>query len=92
MIRTFIMGVKNMAYIGLLAAALTTFSFVPQAIKTLKDKNTAGISLGMYSMFTVGVLMWLVYGIANKDIPLILANFVTLIFACIILIMKVKYK
>ncbi len=81
-----------MAFIGWIAAALTTFSFLPQAIKTVKEKNTAGISLGMYSMFTVGVFLWLVYGFIIGDIPLMLSNIVTFIFASIVLTMKLKYK
>lgn len=85
-------GVSNLQYVGWVAALLTTLSFLPQAIKTVKEKNTEGISLGMYGMFTSGVLLWLIYGLSIKDIPLILANFITFIFACIILIMKLKYK
>lgn len=81
-----------MVYIGWIAAALTTLSFLPQALKTLKDKNTSGISLGMYSMFTAGVFLWLVYGLIIGDFPLVLANFITFIFAAIILSMKLKYK
>lgn len=81
-----------MAFIGWAAAALTTFSFLPQAIKTLKDKDTSGISLGMYSMFTAGVLLWLIHGIIINDIPLLMANVITFIFAATILFMKIKYK
>lgn len=81
-----------MAYIGWIAAALTTLSFLPQAVKTVKDKNTSGISLSMYSMFTAGVFLWLVYGVIIGDFPLALANFITFIFAAIILYMKLKYK
>lgn len=81
-----------MAFIGWAAAALTTLSFLPQAVKTVKDKDTSGISLGMYSMFTAGVFLWLVYGMIIGDFPIVLANFITFIFAAIILIMKLKYK
>jgi MtN3 and saliva related transmembrane protein len=49
-----------MVYIGWIAAFLTTLAFLPQAIKTVKEKNTSGISLGMYSIFTAGVLTWLI--------------------------------
>ncbi|MBC2579528.1 SemiSWEET transporter [Clostridium sp. DJ247] len=77
---------------GTLAALLTTFSFLPQAIKVIKTKDTKGISLVMYNMFVLGVFCWLVYGIQIKDLPVILANFVTFIFASIILIFKIKYK
>lgn len=78
--------------IGLLAAICTTISFLPQAIKTIKTKNTSGISLGMYSLFSFGTLLWFIYGITDKNLPVALANGVTLIFACIILIYKLRYK
>ncbi|MCM1988431.1 SemiSWEET transporter [Oceanirhabdus seepicola] len=79
-------------YVGLLAALLTTVSFLPQAIKVIKEKNTTGISLGMYSMFTVGVFLWLIYGISRSDFPVIIANATTFVFAGTILTMKIKYK
>jgi len=78
--------------IGLAAATCTTFSFLPQAIKVIKTKHTKDLSLAMYSIFTTGVFLWLVYGVLVKDIPLIVANVVTLIFAVTILIMKIRYK
>ena len=78
--------------IGLLAAIATTSSFLPQAIKTIKTKNTLGISLGMYSIFSFGTLLWFIYGIMDHDWPIIIANGITLIFACIILGYKIKYK
>jgi MtN3 and saliva related transmembrane protein len=77
---------------GYVAAILTTLSFLPQAIKTIKEKNTEGISLVMYSLFTSGVLMWLVYGLFVKDAPIIIANAITLILAVIILALKIKYS
>jgi len=78
--------------IGLAAAACTTFSFLPQAIKVIKTKQTKDLSLLMYSVFTTGVLLWLIYGISVNDTPLIIANCITLIFAVTILIMKIRYK
>ena len=77
--------------IGFLAAICTTISFLPQAIKIIKTKETAGISLSMYLIFTTGVFLWLIYGIAKNDIPVSLANGVTLIFAGIIIRFKLKY-
>ncbi|MGG1679354.1 SemiSWEET transporter [Neobacillus sp. NRS-1170] len=77
---------------GYLAAILTTLSFLPQAIKTIREKNTEGISFIMYGMFTAGVLLWLIYGLFIKDIPIIVANFITLILALTILVLKVKYS
>lgn len=76
------------AFIGLLAAALTTLSFVPQAILVLRTRETAGISLTMYAMFTVGIGAWLAYGILREDMPIIVANVVTLTLASLILGMK----
>ena len=78
--------------VGYIAAILTTISFLPQAIKTIKEKNTEGISLVMYSLFTIGVFMWLVYGLFLKDTPIIVANGLTLVLAVTILTLKIKYS
>ena len=78
--------------IGYLAAFGTTVSFLPQAIKTIQTKDTSGISLLMYAFFTVGTLLWLIYGIMSGSLPVAIANAITLIFACIILVYKVRYK
>jgi MtN3 and saliva related transmembrane protein len=77
---------------GYAAAVLTTLSFLPQAVKTIKEKNTEGISLSMYSLFTIGVLLWLLYGLFMKDIPIIAANGVTFILSATILTLKIKYS
>lgn len=79
-------------YIGYIAATLTTISFLPQAIQVFKTKNVASISLGMYCIFTTGVLLWLIYGVLQKDAPIIIANAVTLVLACAILVMKWRYE
>lgn len=76
--------------IGHVAAVLTTVSFLPQAIQTIKTKETEGISIYMYSLFTVGVAMWLAYGIYYQILPIILANSFTIIFAIIILTYKIR--
>jgi MtN3 and saliva related transmembrane protein len=78
--------------IGLLAAFGTTVSFLPQAIKTIQTKDTSGISLAMYSLFTAGTLLWLIYGILSGSLPVTIANAITLIFASIILVYKIRYK
>jgi len=78
--------------VGLVAAFCTTLSFVPQAIQTIKTKNTKGISLSMYSLFTVGTILWLTYGIMSGSYPIIVANVVTIILAIIILVYKLIYK
>jgi MtN3 and saliva related transmembrane protein len=73
---------------GLVAAFMTTSSFLPQAIKTIRTKDTSSISLSMYILFTAGTLMWLVYGIASHNFPVSLANGITLILASVILYFK----
>lgn len=78
--------------IGMSAAILTTVSFLPQAIKAIKTKDTKGISLSMYCIFFMGVTLWLIYGVLINDLPIILANGVTFILAGSILILKLKYK
>jgi len=78
--------------VGFAAAFLTTASFLPQAIKTIRTKNTAGISLFMYSLFALGTLGWLLFGMFSGNMPVMAANAVTLVFAVIILIYKIKYK
>ncbi len=77
--------------IGYLAAALTTFSFVPQALHTFRTRDVRGISLGMYGAFTVGIALWLVYGLALGTWPIVVANAITLVLAGSILWMKLRY-
>jgi MtN3 and saliva related transmembrane protein len=78
--------------IGFAAAFGTTISFLPQAIKTIQTKDTSGISLYMYALFTGGTLLWLIYGVLSGALPVAICNAVTLIFASIILIYKIRYK
>jgi MtN3 and saliva related transmembrane protein len=78
--------------IGFMAAFATTISFLPQAVKTIQTKDTSGISLYMYAIFTTGTFLWLIYGILSPSVPVAAANAVTFIFASIILIYKIRYK
>jgi MtN3 and saliva related transmembrane protein len=84
------LSLSLMDWLGYLAATLTTASFVPQAWLTFRTRNVSGISLGMYSVFTLGVALWLVYGVLLRAWPLIVANVVTLILASCILAMKIS--
>lgn len=74
--------------LGYLAALLTTSAFVPQALLTLRTRDVSGISLAMYGAFTLGVAVWLLYGIAIGEWPIIAANAVTLCLAATILVTK----
>ena len=77
--------------LGYTAATLTTVAFVPQAWRCFRTKDVSGISLGMYSVFTAGVALWLVYGLALAAWPIVVANAITLALAGTILVMKVRY-
>ena len=78
--------------VGLTAAVLSTVSFFPQLLKTWKTKSAKDISMGMFSIFCVGVFLWLAYGILINNLPVIIANLFTFIQAFIILLLKNKYK
>lgn len=78
--------------LGYGAATLTTLSFLPQALLTLRTRNVAGISLGMYGAFTLGVALWLAYGLALGQWPIVIANALTLLLASVILVMKVAVE
>lgn len=78
--------------VGFSAAFCTTASFLPQAVKTIRTKNTSGISLHMYSLFALGTLLWFTYGLATGNYPVYIANGITFIFAAIILAYKIRYK
>jgi MtN3 and saliva related transmembrane protein len=75
--------------IGYLAATLTTASFLPQAILTIKTKDTESLSLSMYSLFTLGVFCWLIYGVCISNKAIIFANAITLALAASILSFKI---
>ena len=77
--------------IGYIAACLTTLSFLPQALHTFRTRDVRGISLGMYTLFTSGVALWLVYGMLLRAWPIVAANAVTLVLALAILVMKLRY-
>jgi MtN3 and saliva related transmembrane protein len=80
--------ISPLDWLGYTAAAFTTFSFVPQALHTFRTRDVSGISLGMYSAFTAGILLWLVYGVILRAWPIVVANVVTLALALCILSMK----
>jgi MtN3 and saliva related transmembrane protein len=77
--------------IGFIAGILTTVAFVPQIIRVWRTHSAEDISLGMYTLFTLGVVLWLVYGILIYSWPIIFANCVTLLLAGAVLVMKVKF-
>lgn len=77
--------------IGYASAILTTIAFVPQAHKSLKTRDLSGISLPMYSLFSLGVFGWFIYGFLIHSLPIMAANSLTLILACTVLYLKIKH-
>ena len=78
--------------IGYIAAALTTVAFLPQAIKIIKTKDTTSISLYMYIILNIGIILWLIFGFLIRELPVIFANLVTIIFTLTVLILKIKHR
>lgn len=78
--------------LGLVAASLTTIAYIPQVLKTWKSKSSKDLSLKMLLTFCAGVSLWLIYGVLEKDTPIILANSVTLLLAFALLFFKFKFK
>ncbi len=78
--------------LGLIAATITTASFVPQVYKTWKSKSAESLSLTMYIAFFIGIVLWLIYGIHLNSLPMILANSITAVLALMLIIFKFRYK
>jgi MtN3 and saliva related transmembrane protein len=83
---------NNADLIGYFSAFLTTLAFVPQALHSWKTRDLSGVSLPMYSLFSLGVVGWLIYGIMIISWPIIVANSITLMLACAVLCLKLKHR
>jgi len=82
----------GLTLLGMAAGFCTTASFIPQVIKTIKSRHTRDISLLMYIVLTLGLFLWLIYGLFRKDIPLILANSISFSFSFVILFLKIRHR
>ncbi len=82
---------NSVTLLGFVAAACTTASFVPQVMHSLRTRDTRGISLGMYAVFTAGIALWLVYGVLLGDWPIIVANGITLALCAAVLLLKLRH-
>ncbi len=78
--------------LGLAAGSLTTVSFVPQVLKIWRSKSGSDVSYGMFLLFSLGVSLWLAYGLLLKAAPIIVANAVTLVLALLVLYLKFRYR
>ncbi|OKH30082.1 hypothetical protein NIES2119_31555 [[Phormidium ambiguum] IAM M-71] len=83
---------KNIDVLGFIAATLTTLAFLPQLLKTWQTKSAGDVSFLMLSSFSIGVFLWLLYGMFIQSWPVIVANFLTLIFNLLILSLKIRYE
>lgn len=81
----------SLEWLGYVAATLTTVAFVPQALKTIRSRDTRGISLGMYVVFTIGIVFWFGYGIVLGSWPMIASNAITFVLAATILALKLRH-
>ena len=82
----------SLEWMGYAAATCTTLSFVPQAVKTIRTRDTSGISLWMYVVFTFGIACWFGYGLFLKSWPMIVSNAITFLLSSTILGLKLKHK
>tara|TARA_B110000003_G_C16488937_1_gene472655 strand:- start:154 stop:423 length:270 start_codon:yes stop_codon:yes gene_type:complete len=85
-------NINNIEVIGLVAATLTTYAFLPQVYKTWKTKDVSAFSLPTFSLFFIGILFWLVYGVYMESLSMILANSITLLSSFTLLVMIFKYR
>lgn len=78
--------------IGIVAAILVNIAFLPQVIKSWKTKKTEDISLIMYIVYITGVVLWLIYGLVIKNLPIILSDSIGLLLVLSVLYLKIKYR
>ena len=77
--------------LGYISATLTTIAFLPQIIKTIQTKSAKDVSMGMFVLFTIGVFLWIIYGILTKTYPVLIANAVIFCLALAQILLKLKY-
>lgn len=77
--------------IGILAAILTTSAFLPQVIKAHNSKHTKDLSLGMYVVMSIGLMLWIAYGVILQSLPIIIANSLTIMLCAYLIILKLKH-
>ena len=82
----------NITHIGLLAGAITSAAAIPQVVRTYRTRHARDLSIWQPILLDVGMLLWLIYGICLKDLPLILANAFSILCYSLLIIMKVYFK
>ncbi len=82
----------NITHLGLLAGAITTAAGIPQVVKTYRTRHARDISIWQPILLNVGMLLWLIYGICLRDLPLILANAISILCYSLLIVMKISFK
>ncbi len=82
---------SGLEILGFAAALLTTLCWLPQAMKTIRTRDTRALSLIAQSSLTTGVVLWLIYGWLIGNLPLIFAHCVSLVLVGTILVMKLRF-
>ena len=77
--------------IGFIAGGLTAISFLPQILQIYRTRQARDLSLPMFTVLTIGIFLWIVYGILSKSLPVVIANSIAFVFCSYIVIMKIKY-
>ncbi len=85
-------AIDGVSILGFVAGGLTTFAFLPQVIKALRTRSTHDISLGMVTLTSTGILLWFVYGLCLRSLPIALPNLVSFILTFTMLVLKIKYR
>jgi MtN3 and saliva related transmembrane protein len=85
-------NIDGVTILGLAAGAFTTVAFVPQVIRTWRLKSASDLSLAMISLNATGIFLWMIYGLYVRSLPIIVANLVTFILICLVLILAVKHR
>lgn len=77
--------------LGLTAATLTTSAFIPQVVKVWRTKHAGDLSYGMFAVYSIGIWLWLIYGLLRGDAPVIVANAITFVLSMTILLLKIRF-
>ena len=82
----------TLTMIGYVAGSLTSLGFVPQVLKGFETKHMKDVALWQPLLLSVGMVMWLIYGIMLKEMPMILANSFSIVCNTIVIVQKLIYK
>jgi MtN3 and saliva related transmembrane protein len=85
-------AIDNVSILGFIAGGLTTLAFLPQVIKAFRTKSTHDLSLGMVTLTSTGILLWFIYGLCLRSLPIALPNLVSFVLMVTLLILKIRYR